>query len=271
VGRAPVVAAASTPSTTDGVNATPVTSCDGGRVRLSLLRGFELRDCDRLVRVPLSAQRLIAFLALHGRPLQRLYVAGSLWLDCTQEHANANLRTALWRLRRPGCAVVSATAMELSLAPNVAVDVHETEGAARRVLAHTGAQSDLERLCVAGDLLPGWYDDWLLIERERLRQLRVHALECLCDDLASRGEFAAATAAGVSAVAAEPLRESAHRVLIRAHLAEGNAAEAIRQYRLYRTLVRSQLGIEPSRQLRDLMRGLRLSARQAMQLGLEPG
>jgi DNA-binding SARP family transcriptional activator len=270
VGRASVVAAASTPSAADGPVTARVGSRNGDPVRLSLLRGFELFDGDRLVRVPVSAQRLIAFLALHDRPLQRLYVAGSLWLDSTQEHANANLRTALWRLRRPGCPVVSATATELSLAPNVAVDVHETEGAAQRALAHKGAPSDLERLCVAGELLPGWYEDWLLIERERLRQLRVHALECLCDDLAAKMEFAAATAAGVSAVAAEPLRESAHRVLIRAHLAEGNAAEAIRQYRIYRTLLRTQLGIEPSRQLRELMRSLRLSPRQAMQLGLEP-
>jgi DNA-binding SARP family transcriptional activator len=257
VGRASVVAAASTPSFVDG------------GVRLSLLRGFELYAGDKSVPVPLSAQRLIAFLALYGRPLQRLHVAGCLWLESTQEHANANLRTALWRLRRPGCAVVAATATELSLASNVAVDVHETEDAAQRALAHEGSQSDLERLCLAGELLPGWYDDWLLIERERLRQLRAHALECLCDDLAAEGEFAAATAAGLSAVSAEPLRESAHRVLIRAHLAEGNVGEAIRQYRIYRHLVRAQLGIEPSSQLRELMRGIRLPDRQAKQLGLD--
>jgi DNA-binding SARP family transcriptional activator len=270
VGRASVVAAASAPSLGDGSPTALVAKSNVRSVRLSLLRGFELCEGDRLVRVPLSAQRLIAFLALHDRPLQRLYVAGCLWIENTQEHANANLRTALWRLRRPGCEVVSASATELSLAPDVAVDVHETEAAAQRALAHGGAQSDVERLCFAGDLLPGWYDDWLLIERERIRQLRVHALECLCEDLAAEGKFAAATAAGLSAVAAEPLRESAHRVVIRAHLAEGNAGEAVRQYRIYRDLVRAQLGIEPSRQLRELMRRLRLSERQATQLGLEP-
>ena len=113
--RVSVAAAASTPSARDGP------------VRLSLLRGFELCAGDESVPVPLSAQRLIAFLALRDRPVQRLYVAGCLWLESTQEHANANLRTALWRLRRPGYAVVAATATELSLASNVAVDVHETE------------------------------------------------------------------------------------------------------------------------------------------------
>jgi DNA-binding SARP family transcriptional activator len=240
-----------------------------GHVRLSLLRGFELCAGDEPVAVPLSAQRLIAFVALQNRPLQRVYVAGCLWLESPQEHANANLRTALWRLRRPGCAVVAATTTELSLASSVAVDVHETEAAAQRALAHDGSQNDLERLCMAGELLPGWYDDWLLIERERIRQLRVHALECLCDDLAAMGEFAAATAAGLSAVSAEPLRESAHRVLIRAHLAEGNAGDAIRQYRIYRDLARAQLGIEPSSQFRELMQGIRLPDGQAMRPGVD--
>jgi DNA-binding SARP family transcriptional activator len=244
------------------------TATPSPRICLSLLRGFELREDDRPVGVPASAQRLLAFLALHDRPLQRLYVAGCLWLDSTQEHANANLRTALWRLRRPGCVVVKSTTTELSLAGEVVVDLSEAAAAAQRALAHESERSDLESLSLAGDLLPGWYDDWLLIERERFRQLRVHALESLCDDFAAAGEFAAATAAGLAAVAAEPLRESGHRVLIHAHLAEGNVAEAIRQYTIYRDLVRTQLGIEPSRQLQEVFKGLRLPARQAARRGL---
>jgi DNA-binding SARP family transcriptional activator len=223
-------------------------------IRLSLLRGFDLRQADCPVRVPYSAQRLLAFLALHDRPLQRLYVAGCLWLDSTQEHANANLRTALWRLRRPGCVVVEATPSDLGLADGVVVDLNEAAAAARRALSHDGEAADLEQLCLAGDLLPGWYDDWLLIERERFRQLRVHALESLCEDFTAAGEFAAAASAGLAAVAAEPLRESAHRVLIRAHLAERNVGEAIRQYTIYRDLLQAQLGIEPSRQLQELFR-----------------
>jgi len=225
-------------------------------IHLGLLKGFELRQDGTQIRLPLSAQRLLAFLALHERPLQRLYVAGTLWLDSSQDAANANLRTALWRLRRPGCVLVDATPTELSLAHGVVVDLRETEKTAQRVLAHLGESSDLDALCVAGDLLPDWYDDWLLVERERFRQLRLHALESLAEDLAAGSRFAAATEAALAAVAAEPLRESAHRVLVRLHLAEGNVGEAIRQYTLYSTLLRDELGLEPTAHMQNLVRSL---------------
>jgi DNA-binding SARP family transcriptional activator len=225
-------------------------------IKLGLLKGFELRQGARQLRLPLSAQRLLAFLALHDRPLQRLYVAGTLWLDSTQDAANANLRTALWRLRRPGCVLVDSTPTELALAGGVVVDLRETAETARRVLAHEGESSDLGALCVAGDLLPDWYDDWLLVERERFRQLRLHALESLAEDLAAGGQFAAAAEAALAAIAAEPLRESAHRALVRLHLAEGNVGEAIRQYSLYASLLRDELGLEPSPTMQSLMRSL---------------
>ena len=114
----------------------------------------------------------------------------------------------------------------------------------------------MSELCLAGDLLPDWYDDWLLIERERFRQLRLHALESLCLYLADRGLFAAAAQAGLSAVAGEPLRESAHRALINAHLLEGNVSEAMRQYRIYSQILVTQLGLEPSEEMRQLVASL---------------
>jgi DNA-binding SARP family transcriptional activator len=228
-------------------------------IQLGLLKGFELRQGAKPVRLPLSAQRLLAFLALQDRPLQRLYVAGTLWLESSQEAANASLRTALWRLRRPGCVLVDATPNELSLAEGVVVDLRETAETAKRVLAHDGASADLGMLCVAGDLLPDWYDDWLLVERERFRQLRLHALESLAEDLAAGGQFAAAAEAALAAIAAEPLRESAHRALVRLHLAEGNVGEAIRQYAVYAALLRDELGLEPSPNMQSLVRSLPLA------------
>src|SRR5947208_3414756 len=92
-----------------GQEARAVNAAESPTLELGLLRGFELLDRDRQVRLPFSAQRVLAFLALHDRPLQRVYVAGSLWLDSTEAHANASLRTALWRLRRPSCRLVEAT------------------------------------------------------------------------------------------------------------------------------------------------------------------
>ena len=189
-------------------------SATGDSLQLGLLRGFEVRRGESLVQLPLSAQRVVAFLALHDRPLQRLYVAGSLWLDATESKANASLRTALWRLGRPDCALVDASPTHLALATAVRVDLRDAREAAESVIDGRTVDVD-ETLYAAGDLLPDWYDDWVLIEREHFRQLRLHALELLSDELTNGGRYAEAVRAGHAAVRGEPLRESAHRVRAR--------------------------------------------------------
>jgi DNA-binding SARP family transcriptional activator len=226
--------------------------------RLGLLGGFELEvDGDRR-HLPLSAQRVIAFLALQARPVQRQFVAGSLWPESSDERANANLRTALWRLSGSHSLLAEATSTHLALDEAVEVDLHDVSARARRLL-HTGGRpqdDDLEHLSEAAELLPDWYDDWVQIERERFRQLRLSALECLCIELTAEGRFPQAVEAGVSAMAAEPVRESAHRALIAAHLAAGNSGEALRQYRLCRNLLARRLGTEPSLEMRALVAAL---------------
>ena len=88
----------------------PAVGRAGGRrmIELQLLDRFEVRRDGDVVALPQSAQRLAAFLALHERPLQRIYVAGSLWLESTEEHANASLRSTLWRLGRQHCPLIEA-------------------------------------------------------------------------------------------------------------------------------------------------------------------
>jgi DNA-binding SARP family transcriptional activator len=227
--------------------------------RLSLLGGFELRSAGQDVAVSRSGQRLLALLALQARPLERLWGAGPLWLDASEERAGASLRSALWRLPQPGgTAVVEASTTHLRLARDLAVDVHELAARAERLESRTGrADPDLEPSTLAMDLLPDWYEDWVVLERERLRQLRLHALEALCRRLTQAGRFGAAVQAGLAAVAGEPLRESAHRTLIQAHLAEGNPGEAVRQYHLYRRLLAGELAIEPSAAIHELVGPLR--------------
>ena len=114
------------------------------------------------------------------------------------------------------------------------------------------ADEDVRLVVESGELLPDWYDDWVMIERERLRQLRLHALEIVCRRLAAMRLFGPAVDAGLAAVLDEPLRESAQRALIEAHLAEGNRSEAIRQYNSYRERLYTELRLEPSPGLRRL-------------------
>ena len=207
--------------------------------------------------LPLSAQRLLAFIALHDRPVQRPYVAGSLWLDSPEERAYASLRSALWRLHSCGLRLVESFGQRLALDPHVVVDLREAEVLAHRALdGSTADVFDVEVSIFSSDLLPDWYDEWIVLERERYRQLRLRALDRLCERLTRAGRLDAALEVGLAAVAGEPLRESSHRAVVRVHLADGNVAEAIRQYRLCRRLLREQLDLEPSDQMAELLRGV---------------
>lgn len=224
-------------------------------LRLQLLDSFALVRGDEPVALPPSVQRLVAFVTVHDRLLLRQYVAGSLWPETTEQAAGANLRSALWRLNHLGVHAVEAHGITLRLAVDIPVDLRDRIEEARRLLATAELDVDgLDESVFRFDLLPDWYDDWLVIERERFHQLRLRALECVCERLAARGEYARALDAGLAAVAGEPLRESAHRALVRVHLAEGNHAEALRQYRLYRQLLQEQLGLAPSAQMLELLR-----------------
>jgi DNA-binding SARP family transcriptional activator len=225
---------------------------------VALLGRFELTCGGVRVQVPMSAQRVLAFVALHEHSVLRAHVAGSLWLETSEARAHANLRSALWRLHRCGGRLVDATCNGLRLGAEVHVDLREAEAVARRIISDADPSSHVspEVLVLAGDVLPDWYDEWVLLERERFRQLRLRALETLSDRLVEAGRLAEALDAAQAAVGAEPLRESAHRALVRVHLVEGNAGEAVRQYRLFRHLLGEQLGLEPSERMEELMRSI---------------
>jgi DNA-binding SARP family transcriptional activator len=247
---------------------TPGTPGAPGRLWLRLLDGFELRVDGRFVPVPAAVQRLLAFLALRRRPQHRSTVAGTLWLDTSDDHAARNLRSALWRARKLSTRLVSSSGSYLGLAPAVGVDVSEAASRAEQLLGSGGDRVgddvvDLRETTplrgLGGDLLPDWSDEWVLIERERLRQLRLHALEALCAQLTDSGRYAHAVEAGLAAIAVEPLRESAHRALVRTYLAEGNASEALRHYKSFRALLDDSMGVAPTAGLSDLVAHLRLT------------
>jgi DNA-binding SARP family transcriptional activator len=146
----------------------------------------------------------------------------------------------------------------LSLAQDVRVDVHELTEWARRALDPDCPTNGIAtgELGTPGELLPGWYEDWVLLERERLRQLRMHALEALAEKYVAAGRYGEAVQAAYAAVRAEPLRESAHRTVVRIHLAEGNVAEAVRAYESFQALLADEIGAAPSPLMCRLIGGL---------------
>jgi DNA-binding SARP family transcriptional activator len=231
--------------------------------RVTLLDGFSLHlgtgvPCAPRDELPRAVQRLIAHLCLSGRP-PRAAIAGHLWPDVPEDHAHGSLRSALWRLHKAAPGLVEVSPSALSLADGVRVDVRDLDDWARRVRDPGCSLDEVEvpEAGYRGELLPGWYDDWVLLERERLRQLRMHALELVAERLAAAGRYCDALQAAYAAVRAEPLRESAHRTVVRVHLAEGNTTEALRAHEQFRLLLADELGVQPSEQMARLVQGLR--------------
>lgn len=223
----------------------------GPAARVSLLDGFRLVPASAGPAgrddVPRCVQRLVAYVCLTGRPA-RSAVAGQLWGDVPEEQAHGSMRSALWRLHRVAPGTLDTAGGALTVARGVRVDVRDLCAWAARV---RDPRADPDELGLPtpelqGDLLPGWDDDWVVVERERLRQLRLYALETLAARLVAAGRPGEAVEAAHAAVRGEPLRESAYRALVQIHLAEGDVAAAVHAYRRFRTRLRDELGLDPT-------------------------
>ena len=123
----------------------------------------------------------MAYLALQPRRVPRALVAGTLWVEGSQQRANGNLRSSLWRLNKRAKDLVDARAQTLSLVSSAWVDTNEVSEASGKLHANGRKASDAELHPdrFAQELLPGWYDEWAMVERERLRQVSLRALEVI--------------------------------------------------------------------------------------------
>lgn len=204
-------------------------------LELRLLGDFRLRHGETTISLTPRAEHLLAFLALRN-DLRRTAVSGQLWPDLDEAQARACLRSTLWRLPRPDrLSLVATSGDRLYLSTFVEVDITRLRDRLDQWLSGDAPPVKIGPL--SWDLLPTWYDDWLVIDRERQRQIRLHALERMSAWYVSAGRFDRAIEAALQAIAGDPLRESGHRCLIRAHLAEGNVSEARREMHSYLALL----------------------------------
>jgi DNA-binding SARP family transcriptional activator len=225
-------------------------------LRVGLLEEFSVTRSGERMELSRCARRLIAYLALRNGWALRSAVAAALWPDAEPAQGLSALRAALARLPRLGdVPLLEKAGDHLRLHPAVAVDAHEVSRLARQVLreAKPVEAEALEILCGRCELLPDWPEEWVVLDREQLRELRLHALETAAAALTAAGRTAEGVQAALAAVQAEPLRESAARALIKVYLAEGNWGEAIRHYRGYARVIRRELRLEPSPQMQALV------------------
>ncbi len=223
-----------------------------------------------------KAQELLSYLVLHRRRASsREVIASALWEHGTTAQARAHLRKALWQLRN-GLGEASACAC-LDCGPEyvrldtaaVWCDAVALEDAWSGAHGHAGADLDADEAEVLAaavalyrdDLLPGWYHEWCLFERERLQ---IHYLDLLYK-LVGYSEACGAIEEGLQfaehILAVDPAREWAHRSIMRLRYTSGDRVGAIRQYgRCVRALER-EFGLAPSTATEALLVAVRQERR----------
>ncbi|HYI34939.1 MAG TPA: bacterial transcriptional activator domain-containing protein [Glaciibacter sp.] len=222
---------------------------------LNLLGYWQLRLNGQPQEVGSRQQRLLSALALVGSR-SRAFLADLLWPDSPESQAAGNLRASVFRVSHQLPHLIQASPGSLALNPQVAVDVHRVRALMREIeVGGTPSSMPIDAIdCLRrADLLPGWYEDWVIFEQERLRQQRIDSLENLARRCLARGDITSAKDAAAAAIAIEPLRESAHLLLVRSHLAEGNQASATRVYHELRDRLRLELNISPGHAFTQLL------------------
>lgn len=210
-------------------------------LQVSVLGSFTLTADGAAVPLGVDARRLVAYLAVHPRPQGRGALAADLWPGVTPVAAGRLLAEAAAAVDVPGLITGIDPVEALALAAHVEVDLTASLGLIR-ALPEIPPTDEPPTSSLTADILPGWTAAWIAVERERFRQLRLHALEERSLRLAAAGRVDEAVAMAEVAVHAAPSRESARRALVEARLAQGDIAAAVAVYDDYQELLRSSVG-----------------------------
>jgi DNA-binding SARP family transcriptional activator len=229
------------------------------------------RDGKPLDRLPSRKVRdLLAYLLLNRRtPRAREQMAALFWPELDGDKARHCLNTALWRLRGALNPLedrdhpylrVDAQSIGFNTASTFRLDVAEFESRCT-VAEQLGSEGQDQQMALyrqavdlyAGDLLTDCYEDWCLVERERLQCLYLKALGQLLAHHSRRREYEAAIACAQRILVCDPLREKVHRALIRLYLEQNQPAAALRQYHACADMVRQELGADVTPETRALL------------------
>ena len=226
-------------------------------LRIRLLGGLEVVHDGAAVATLASPrlQALFAYLLLHrATPQPRRQVAFLLWPDSSESQARTNLRHLLHTLRRSvpesdRFLVVDETTIQWRADVPFDLDVDEFEHAARR--ASSVQEGEHAVTLYRGDLLPDCYDDWIIPERERLRQWFASALERVIAQLETQRAYSKAIEYAQRWLRYDPLREEIYRTLMRLYASQGDHAGALRAFHECATVLQRELEVEPSPATRE--------------------
>jgi WD40 repeat protein/DNA-binding SARP family transcriptional activator len=220
-----------------------------------LLGQFDVRlDGKPAVISSRAAQSLLAYLLLYaGTAHRREKLAGLLWPDTSDDNARRNLRQELWRLRKAiGPDYFRADDIAVSLVARD--DLWLDTAVALRAAANGTAPDDLAEALgnYRGELLPGFYEEWIAPERERLRDVFEQAAKRLTEQLITDQRWAEVLLWAERWIALGHSAEPAFRALMLAYAQQGDKAQVAAVYQRCVNALRSDLGVEPSEQTRAL-------------------
>ena len=242
-----------------------------GELKLDMLGTWRLRRNGAALHVATRQQRLIAALALKG-PHLRSYLVGLLWPEYPDSKALESLRVSVHLISRQVPGLLVNEGRMLSLRDRVDVDLQRVRLQIRALGQGEygpGTTSLLHDLRDA-QLLPGWYEDWVMIEQTRLQQERLRAFTDISTASLALGDMGTAEAAAEAALAVEPLYETAVTLLIRAEMGQGNPAAALRAYERYRRQLKEDMGLPPSKSVGELLAAVLAGQSQAGRKRLIP-
>ena len=232
-------------------------------LEVRLLGTFEVKQKNKAISISSRpAQSLFAYLILNaGTSHRREKLAGMLWPDSLEATARDNLRHALWRVRKAlatGSSTGFLQADDLTIrfkdSPDYRLDVAELE----KVSEQASADELIAVLSqYQGDLLPGFYEEWVVLEREHLRSIFEHHMARLMSLLQDEKRWLDILDWGERWIKLGQKPEPAYRALMRAHAVKGDMSKVAA---LYERCVNSlrELSIEPSEQTKMLYERLKM-------------
>jgi serine/threonine protein kinase/DNA-binding SARP family transcriptional activator/WD40 repeat protein len=202
------------------------------------------------------SQSLFAYLVLHREtPLRRELLAGKFWPDSNETNARNNLRQALWQIRSAlGQDVFTADKVTLSVDPDLEwiVDIDALSVDASASVDKILAAADVYH----GDLLPGFYDDWVILEREHIRGTYTQLMERLLDKLIEAKRWPEVSEWAERWIALGHIPEPAFRGLLTAQAAKGDLTGVSTVYQRCVDMFQRELGMDPSQQTKKLFEQL---------------
>ena len=228
------------------------------RFRLQLLEHWQLFRGRTEIRMASRQQRLVSALAIYG-PRNRRFVSGLLWPDSPEPRALESLRVTVHHISHQAPGLLANGGPVLSLTDGLSVDIHQCLELVRT--CEQSGSSAAEDACLSSllraELLPGWYEDWVILEQNRLRIFRLRALIEHARRWLHQGDAEQAADVARNALVVEPLQESCVELLMRAELQTGNRAGALFAYESFRVRLSMELGVGPSDYLIQLAAAIR--------------